>query len=502
MVARDQRDVAQSVIAEAEKAVAELGGAHDARADRLAKLHELFTVVEQRYLAQQQDLADRDEHIRVLSEVNDQLTTALRSLAETAHQTARGLGDSDTDLARAVERSESLVAQAFGTGGNANPTQAPDAVPLPDDLDLDLSETADVDLGEGDEGDEGLMDLDVDVVEGGAFLSGDEDGDDGFDGGGDGDDVDDGDVSSDGGDAEESGDLDALTDDLELEAGDGEAALTSDMSDEIGAGDDAGTADEDDVLTFEDDVPGDSDSLQMSEGAAPADVADSDEDTPAATADDSTADDPARDDTRLDDTPPDDAARDDAGAGDGDDQAETVGPAQETGPARKGDDPLIAWCDSWSVGAPEMDRDHRILINLVNKLPAALDEAEESGWGVGGVLNCLWDYTEYHFNREEALLKAANFPGAEDHGQRHSELKAQVRDWLDRYQADPDAIDGPTLVTFLKSWLMNHILGEDMRYKPYVQNNPDAQAVAAAIAVDPDLIEDLGDAAIVADPAH
>ena len=35
---------------------------------------------------------------------------------------------------------------------------------------------------------------------------------------------------------------------------------------------------------------------------------------------------------------------------------------------------------------------------------------------------------------------------------------------------------------------MNHVLGEDMRYKPYVENNPDAQSVAAAIKPDPTLL--------------
>jgi len=99
------------------------------------------------------------------------------------------------------------------------------------------------------------------------------------------------------------------------------------------------------------------------------------------------------------------------------------------------------------------------------------------------------------------LQKAANFPGAEDHASRHQELKGQVREWLDRYQADPGGMNGPALLAFLKGWLTNHILGEDMRYKPYVQNNPDAQAVAAAIKVDPDLVRDLGEAANIMEPA-
>lgn len=454
MTVKDHRDAAQAVIAEAEKAVAQLRGTQDARADRLLKLHELFTVVEQRYQAQQQDLAERDEHIRVLTEANEDLTRALRALADAANRTADHLDEGDNDLLRAVERSETLVARAFGTGGNANPTQSPDAPPASDALDQSFVTD---ESGEATDSDR-LLDTDFDVVGGGLVEP----------------------------DARDEG-LEDLIEDLEM-GRDGEvcgaggvvdAAIETESENWIGVADKGA---DDDVLAFEDDNP------EASGPEASGDDGDGAERSP--------GDGIGSEETRE--------AVEDGHDGD----ADAAVPADLDGPGGDGADeageteePLIRWSESWSVGAPEMDRDHRILINLINQLPAALSKAPERGWIVGSVMNSLWDYTEYHFDREEALQKAANFPGAEDHASRHQELKRQVRDWLDRYQADPEAMDGPALLAFLKGWLTNHILGEDMRYKPYVQNNPDAQAVAAAIKVDPDLIEDLGDAANIMEPA-
>ncbi|MBB4265247.1 bacteriohemerythrin [Roseospira visakhapatnamensis] len=566
MTVKTHKDSAQSVIAEAEKAVADLGGAHDARADRLSKLHDLFTVVEQRYQAQQQELADRDEQIRALSEANDTLTEALRALTGAAQRTAQDLAGDETDLARAVERSEALVARAFGTGGNANPTQAPDAPPVVEALGEAPGEAPGDALAERSM--DGGADAGAEAVDVDDEAGGDDPGPAGP--------VDEPAIEAEAGLATEgdgapvSG-LDVAIEDLEMvpERGlDSPAAVpeaecdAGAMDDGIG-GDDGAAFDGQDDLTFEhaghdatgDDVAGDDAdgggdraSLDAGEGSSVQDadddesgsepqVADVDEtgveetgvddaiaepalsaapdgaddgagaqdavdDPPAPTTADEMAgdDDGPTEDGSADDGPTEDPPG--AGAGADDDGADGVDGAETAGGdgTDEADEPLIRWSDTWSVGAEEMDRDHRILINLVNQLPAALDKAPESAWIVGSVLNSLWDYTEYHFNREEALHKAANFPGAQDHAGRHRELKAQVREWLDRYQADPHAMQGQALLTFLKGWLMNHILGEDMRYKPYVQNNPDAQAVAAAIKVDPALVEDLGDAAILSEP--
>ena len=72
------------------------------------------------------------------------------------------------------------------------------------------------------------------------------------------------------------------------------------------------------------------------------------------------------------------------------------------------DEPLV-WSDAWSVGAPDMDGDHRILVNLINTLPQAvtyprkrLDRGQRAQQPVGLRLLSL--------RAREALLRAAQFP--------------------------------------------------------------------------------------------
>lgn len=130
---------------------------------------------------------------------------------------------------------------------------------------------------------------------------------------------------------------------------------------------------------------------------------------------------------------------------------------------------LITWQDSYSVGVDLIDNDHKLLVSLINQLNDAISE-DEGRDVVGSVLNVLVEYTVSHFGREELLLKKGQYPEAEftAHHREHEKLTAQVRAIVARYyDGEIDSIDSEVLL-FLKNWLTGHILGVDMKYRPYV----------------------------------
>ena len=412
----NESDIANGVIAAAQDAVSSLDGHQSRRQDHLHKLNELFTVVEQRYTAMLQDLHQKDHRIESLERTNEQLVTTLRTLTDRIQDSVQAMEAGDTELKTALDRSEALVSTAFGTGGNANPTQPPDTPPAPDPdpetdpLEEDVVEIEDL---------EGLDPVEPDP----------------------------------GGDASDTGDVSDVDDLVFAEALSETAPPVAEETVALDPGPDGGPDDAPDSAT-EDDMDADLDLVGEDEEAGEtAEIA------PAASETETASDGGAEDDTLL-----------------------------------------LTWTERWSVGVPEMDKDHRVLINLINQLTQAF-RAPESNWVVGSVLNSLWDYTAYHFNREEALLRAANFPGASEHANRHVSLKSQVREWLDSYQNDPDSVDPRELQVSLRGWLMNHVLGEDMRYRPYVEHNTDAQAIAASMTVDPELLDSLRDVAGLDDAA-
>ncbi|MCF8482618.1 MAG: bacteriohemerythrin [Rhodospirillum sp.] len=152
--------------------------------------------------------------------------------------------------------------------------------------------------------------------------------------------------------------------------------------------------------------------------------------------------------------------------------------------------PLIVWREDWNLGIPGMDRDHRILVSLINQIPLAFGGAEERVI-VTSVLNGLWDYTDFHFAREEAVLAAAGYVHGADHAARHEDLKVQVLAYVEGYAKDPDAVDVGDLLAFMERWLIDHILVEDMRYVDAVRLSPGAENAADHVQlVDDGTVED------------
>ena len=125
---------------------------------------------------------------------------------------------------------------------------------------------------------------------------------------------------------------------------------------------------------------------------------------------------------------------------------------------------LFEWNDTMSVGIDVIDKDHRLLVDLLN----LLDDAVADGQGketTGSVLNSLSDYTEYHFNREEVMLKACNYPDLERHIKAHDSLKARVNEVRRDYEQGDTADIDHYVLEFLKDWLQAHIIGRDKLYQ-------------------------------------
>ena len=127
---------------------------------------------------------------------------------------------------------------------------------------------------------------------------------------------------------------------------------------------------------------------------------------------------------------------------------------------------FIEWNESLSVNIPSIDRQHKVLINLINKLDDALKE-NRSAAVVGHVLQELVHYTVVHFIYEEGLFGVYRYPEEENHKTAHHKLAEKVLQYKSRYESGDKAI-GDELMAFLKDWLTNHIMKEDMAYSDHL----------------------------------
>ncbi|WP_431856227.1 bacteriohemerythrin [Azospirillum sp.] len=122
---------------------------------------------------------------------------------------------------------------------------------------------------------------------------------------------------------------------------------------------------------------------------------------------------------------------------------------------------LLIWDDGLSVGVPEMDGEHQVLVGLYN------DAARAFAAGCGReekrkLLNELDTYAFYHFGMEEALMRVCRYPKAREHGGEHAGFRrelAELKAELDCAE-DEDAFEQHAL-TFIRTWISRHIQGSD-----------------------------------------
>jgi hemerythrin len=122
----------------------------------------------------------------------------------------------------------------------------------------------------------------------------------------------------------------------------------------------------------------------------------------------------------------------------------------------------LIWKNEYSVGVPEMDLQHRKLVDLLNQL----EEAMGKGKGkeiIGKILNELVRYTQTHFTNEEFLMLSHKFPELSAHKLEHMKLTQRVLQFKADFDAGKVTLTIPIL-NFLEDWLVNHIQGVDKVY--------------------------------------
>ncbi|MCU7892877.1 MAG: bacteriohemerythrin [Candidatus Thiodiazotropha sp. (ex Ustalcina ferruginea)] len=121
---------------------------------------------------------------------------------------------------------------------------------------------------------------------------------------------------------------------------------------------------------------------------------------------------------------------------------------------------FVEWSDALSVGIEEIDEQHKMLVDLVNKMHEAIHQRHGSDV-VKGIPADLAEYTHIHFAVEESLMRILNYPGYEH----HKELLHSVSDLQEKVASGKTAI-GFELMPFLKTWLTK----EDMQYTGFFLN--------------------------------
>lgn len=133
---------------------------------------------------------------------------------------------------------------------------------------------------------------------------------------------------------------------------------------------------------------------------------------------------------------------------------------------------ILIWSSKYSVGVEALDRDHLVLISLLNQIDEAkrfrTDEAT-----VGQIMGTFVENALGHFRREEKLMEKSRYPELSEHKKTHRSIERQLKNLLAKHERALDPVVSEEITNFLCLWLDDHLLNVDMRYKGFLEQATD-----------------------------
>jgi hemerythrin len=127
---------------------------------------------------------------------------------------------------------------------------------------------------------------------------------------------------------------------------------------------------------------------------------------------------------------------------------------------------FFQWRQEWTLDLKEIDEQHRMLVDAVNKLAPlymkVISNAKDNSASreqLTGLLSLLYGHIEQHFRDEEKLMLELAYPRHKSHAHAHVMLLAELKNYCNRITSRDEELDMGTLYS-LKTWFITHMLDD------------------------------------------
>ena len=129
----------------------------------------------------------------------------------------------------------------------------------------------------------------------------------------------------------------------------------------------------------------------------------------------------------------------------------------------------IEWKDEMATGIAEIDNQHRQWIDFYNRLDEIMlsDDKEELKFAKAQILEEMSEYVDFHFQFEEEYMRKIGFPEVERHWRLHKNFRNEIYTICRSYR-EGNIVLNTEIMNTIKNWLIDHIMAEDMKMKPFV----------------------------------
>jgi hemerythrin len=131
-------------------------------------------------------------------------------------------------------------------------------------------------------------------------------------------------------------------------------------------------------------------------------------------------------------------------------------------------DAYIPWTDELLTGVEAIDTDHKALICLMNGFFAAAPHGSDA---ITKAIGELVAYTKHHFAAEQEIMLKAGYEGLKAHSYEHEHLVFRLESLIDRMMMIGVRGVDADLVSLMRSWLVDHIMGFDKKLADFLRTN-------------------------------
>ena len=130
---------------------------------------------------------------------------------------------------------------------------------------------------------------------------------------------------------------------------------------------------------------------------------------------------------------------------------------------------LISWKNEFTIGIPEVDAEHRELINLINELHDHLLDRGRP-YRVQDFLGEIFTRISAHFALEEKWMRENKYDQFPEHKEDHEKLLDDIRDIMDEYEEEEN-FNEELLAGNLSGWFTGHFGTMDARLHKFMDKS-------------------------------
>ena len=133
-------------------------------------------------------------------------------------------------------------------------------------------------------------------------------------------------------------------------------------------------------------------------------------------------------------------------------------------------DAQIEWDDSFLIGIEELDHEHKVLIDDINRLHKELARHDEKS-EIEKSLGNIYARMHAHFALEEHVMRKHEYRFFDEHKREHDELLDSYTEYMLQFLNNTGAASSHLIEDTLTHWIVTHIITSDRKMSLMVQSD-------------------------------